>query len=268
MPTFDFLQGLDADLQQSLLNQLRDLWTHSSTALEGNTLTLGETKFLLEEGLTVAGKPLKDHQSVVGHARAIELLYQAAAQPVTVDLLFALHKAVQTEVVTDIDQPNGDWKRQHNGTYAINAQGQQVFIEFAEPDAVAELMKQWLTQLNSFYQKKQTLLECIQAYAKLHLGFVHIHPFFDGNGRMARLLCNLVLLWSGFPPVVIDVQKRQLYLRIIADYQLQVGQLQAGSTVWPREDLILPFNQFCQQAYQQTEALLSAAHQQQQKRHA
>jgi Fic family protein len=266
VPTFDFLQGLDADLNQSLLNQLRDRWTHSSTALEGNLLTLGETKFVIEEGLTVAGKPLKDHQSVVGHAKAIDLLYQAIANPITPDDLFLLHQAIQTEVVTDIYQPNGAWKKQHNGTYAINPQGQQVFIEFSAPDAVADLMQQWLQQLNYFYQKKQSLADCIHAYARLHLGFVHIHPFFDGNGRMARLLCNLVMLWSGYPPLVIDSQQRQAYLRLISDYQIRVGQLQAGSDIWPHPELLLPFNEFCQQAYEQTNALLIAARQQQAKR--
>lgn len=63
-----YLQTLDPDLRATLHTQLRDLWTHTSTALEGNTLTLGDTAFVLREGLTVAGKPLKDHQEVVGHA--------------------------------------------------------------------------------------------------------------------------------------------------------------------------------------------------------
>ena len=72
---FKFLDGLDADIRQSLLNQLRDLWTHNSTALEGNSLTLGETSFVIAEGLTVSGKPFKDHEEVVGHARAIDLIY-------------------------------------------------------------------------------------------------------------------------------------------------------------------------------------------------
>ena len=58
IPKLKALGELDRDLQQSLLNQIRDLWTHTSTALEGNTLTLGETKFVIEEGLTVSGKPL------------------------------------------------------------------------------------------------------------------------------------------------------------------------------------------------------------------
>jgi Fic family protein len=71
----EFFQHLVSDIKAALMAQLRDLWTHTSTAIEGNTLTLGETKFVIEEGLTVSGKPLKDHHEVVGHARAIELIY-------------------------------------------------------------------------------------------------------------------------------------------------------------------------------------------------
>ncbi len=68
--------GLDPDLRRVLLAQVWDLWTHGSTAIEGNMLTLGETKLVIEEGLTVSGKPLKDHQEVMRHARAIELIYR------------------------------------------------------------------------------------------------------------------------------------------------------------------------------------------------
>ncbi len=71
-----FLDGLNSELKNVLLTQLRNLWTHTSTAIEGNTLTLAETAFVLEEGLTVSGKPLKDHEEVVGHAKAIDLIYQ------------------------------------------------------------------------------------------------------------------------------------------------------------------------------------------------
>jgi len=68
---FNFLKILDNDIRDALLVQLRNLWTHTSTAIEGNTLTLGETAFVLEEGLTISGKPLKDHEEVVGHAKAV-----------------------------------------------------------------------------------------------------------------------------------------------------------------------------------------------------
>ena len=67
---FNFLKDLDNDISDALLIQFRNLWTHTSTAIEGNTLTLGETTFVLEEGLTVSGKPLKDHEEIVGHGKS------------------------------------------------------------------------------------------------------------------------------------------------------------------------------------------------------
>ena len=104
-----FLANLDPDLQKALMTQLRNLWTHTSTAIEGNTLTLGETAFVLEEGLTIAGKPLKDHEEVVGHARAIDLVYDLVKEgrELSEPDLFALHKAVQTEVIVDVYKPVG-----------------------------------------------------------------------------------------------------------------------------------------------------------------
>ena len=115
-----FLAGLDADLRQSLLNQIRDAWTHNSTALEGNSLSLGDTKFVIEEGLTVAGKPIKDHQEVIGHAAAITQIYDLLDRDVTADDLFALHRSVQAERVVDIHKPLGSWKVEPNGTYAVD----------------------------------------------------------------------------------------------------------------------------------------------------
>lgn len=114
----DFLHNLDSDLRAAVLTQIRNLWTHSSTAIEGNTLSLGETAFVLEEGLTVSGKPLKDHQEVVGHARAIDLLYDylREGKVLSESDLFALYKAVQTEVITDFYKPVGAWKKEPNST--------------------------------------------------------------------------------------------------------------------------------------------------------
>ncbi|MFN2257492.1 MAG: hypothetical protein ABR516_03350 [Desulfuromonadaceae bacterium] len=80
-----FYAGLDEDIKEILLKQIRNLWTHTSTAIEGNSLTLGDTEFILEEGLTVAGKPIRDHQDVIGHAKAIEVVYQLMDQDCITD---------------------------------------------------------------------------------------------------------------------------------------------------------------------------------------
>lgn len=260
------LQGLDRDIQQSLLNQFRDLWTHTSTALEGNTLTLGETKFVIEEGLTVSGKPLKDHQEVMGHARAIELVYQGLEEPVTETHLFEFHRAVQSEAVADIYKPYGAWKVEPNGTYAVTEDGKQTFIEYATPADVPVLMADWMAELNQLANLSLSEADAVDTYAKLHLGFVHVHPFWDGNGRLARLLSNIPALRSGYLPVVIDLRDRKEYIDTLARYELEAGQLSPDTGVWPTGAPDAAFRAFCRRAYQATHHLIKQASDQQSKR--
>jgi Fic family protein len=216
-----FYDGLDADLKAALLVQIRNLWTHTSTAIEGNTLTLGETDFVLSEGLTVAGKPLKDHQEIVGHARAIELVYgMLDRNAIAEEGLFDLHQAVLTETVTDIFSPAGAWKREPNSVSAVAPDGRQLVIEFPSPERIPDLMSRWLDRFNAL--APGTAEAAVEAYALSHLEFVSIHPFYDGNGRMARLLANLPVLRAGFPPLVVPREVRLEYLRSIAAYQLSV----------------------------------------------
>jgi Fic family protein len=257
--SFTFLMGLDNDLRRSLLNQLRDLWTHNSTAIEGNTLTLGDTHFVLEEGLTISGKPLKDHQEVIGHAKAIELLYRGLSEPLSESFVFDLHKAIQTENVTDIYKPVGAWKIETNGTYAITKEGSQTFIEYALPIYVSKLMSQLIEYVNGIDIERLTVANAHKYYARIHMGIVHIHPFWDGNGRIARLLANLPLLKAGLPPLVIPQAERREYIQILANYQIAVGQLDATSGVWPNTKQLKDFEHFCHLIYSTTKALVEKA---------
>lgn len=249
-----FLHQVPAPHRASLLKQLRDLWTHTSTALEGNTLTLGDTHFILEEGLTISGKPLKEHQEIVGHARAIDLIYQCLAGQLTQQQVFDLHRAVQSEVVTDIYKPIGGWKNEINGTYAVTSDNRQVFIEYAEPKEVPALMKQLIAAINN--AGEVSVDQAAQHYARIHAGLVHIHPFWDGNGRMARLLANIGLLKSGLPPLVIPVEQRRSYIQLLADYEIRVGQLSRHTGVWPDEDALQAFTDFCARQYSLTMELV------------
>lgn len=216
-----FYDGLDPDLKKVLLVQVRNLWTHTSTAIEGNTLTLGETDFVLSEGLTIAGKPLKDHKEVAGHARAIDLIYDLLERDAVSERdLFDLHLAVLTDTLTDIYSPAGAWKREPNSTNAVAPDGRQVIIEFPAPDAVPSLMEAWLERFNA--SSPLSADEAVEKYAVSHLELVSIHPFCDGNGRMARLLGNVPVLRTGLPPVMVPVERRLDYLRSIAAYQLSI----------------------------------------------
>lgn len=239
-----FLAGLDNDLRQSLLKQLRDLWTHNSTAIEGNTLTLGDTHFVLEEGLTISGKPLKDHQEVIGHARAIELIYQALSEPLSAAFIFNLHAAILSEKIIDIYKPIGAWKIETNGTYAITEEGTQTFIEYAFPVHVPLLMSELVDYVNSIDIETLNLGNAHQYYARIHMGIAHIHPFWDGNGRIARLIANLPLLKAGLPPLVIPQDQRREYIQALANYQISVGQLDETSSIWPGPQHLKALNIF------------------------
>ncbi|CAK0766365.1 hypothetical protein CCP3SC15_3470002 [Gammaproteobacteria bacterium] len=87
-------------------------------------------------------------------------------------------------------------------------------------------------------------------YADLHLAFVRIHPFADGNGRMARLLANLPVLKSGLPPILIDRIRRREYLLRLSSYDLQVGTIQIGKPLLPESELRDAFRQFCRECWQ------------------
>ena len=260
-PGFRFLAGLNASKRTALIKQLRDLWTHTSTAVEGNTLTLGDTHFVLEEGLTISGKPIKDHQEVIGHAKAIEILYQSLNRPITEDSVFELHKAVQTEDVTDIYKPNGAWKKEPNGTYVVTRNEQQVYIEYALPGDVPELMREILLEINTASEQKIEIGLAHKIYAKLHAGIAHTHPFWDGNGRMARLLSNIPLLRAGLPPIVIPNEERQTYIQLLAEYELSVGQISRNTGTWPEPTLLGEFEPFVEGCYSVTKLLVEKAHQ-------
>jgi Fic family protein len=252
-----FYDGLAPDLRASLLAQIRNLWTHTSTALEGNTLTLGETDFILSEGLTIAGKPLKDHREVVGHARAIDIVYELLDRDrLEYQDLFKLHAAVLTENVVDIFSPIGAWKRDPNSTNAIGPDGLQIIIEFPAPDRVPPLMEKWLARFNDLQAVSES--DAVDAYATLQLEFVSIHPFFDGNGRVARLVANIPVLRSGALPIVVPKERRLEYLRTIAAYQLSVPGFPNFDT-FPLNSERAAFTALCASFTGETQSLLAAA---------
>ncbi len=256
-----FLHNVEPTKRKALLAQLRDLWTHSSTAIEGNTLSLGDTNAILELGLTISGKPLREHHEVVGHAKAIDLIYTMSTEPLTKQQIFDLHKAVQLDVVMDIYAPVGEWKVEKNYANSITSTGKAVIIEYAEPQQIDALMTELVQTINQYDTSTITPNNAHETYAKLHLAFVHIHPFADGNGRLARLIANLPLLKAGLPPLLIDKDQRREYITLLADYQTSINAPSLESLAehgfWPEPDSITLFADFCNDCYQATVALLS-----------
>ena len=248
---FNFLQGKPVALQEQTLKLLRDFWTHNSTAIEGNTLTLGDTQFILDEGLTISGKPIREHQEIIGHATAIELLYRMLNTGVTASSIHDLHKAIQIDVINDIYKPYGAWKVEPNGTRTYGLSGKPIYLEYAHPRHVAKLMSEVIDFINSAAHLENTK-SCIHTYAMVHVAIAHIHPFWDGNGRIARLLANIPLLNAGLPPIVIPNERRQEYIQLLATYELSVGPLTGSTGVWPKRHALKDFEMFCRQCYEAT----------------
>jgi Fic family protein len=261
-----FLDGLSEDIKKNLLEQLRVLWTHTSTAIEGNTLTLGETAFVLSEGLTIRGKPLKDHRDVEGHARAVDLMYSLAKKDeITAADFFDLHKLVIGEQILDVYKPVGGWKKENNAVN-ITARGKQIMIEFSNFWEVPELMERWLQLLNAEIEPHKEPKDVLKSYARLHLSFVSIHPFWDGNGRIARLVSNLPCLKAGYPPILIEKERRYDYLTAIGEYQATHG-VPAPATAIIYEDASFDrFCSICEECWQSSLSLVEQARALQQKR--
>ncbi len=195
---------------KSLNDYFRIGFTYSSNALEGNTLTISETKILLEDGITVGGRPLKDCYEAVGHGCAYDYMLELARQPdmcITEDTIKKLHRLFYQKV--DIDQA---------GQY----RSIQVYISGTDyvppsPDEVPRLMQHLADQIHS----SRTTLHPIELAAMAHKRLVDIHPFSDGNGRTARLLMNLILVNAGYGVVSIPPVLRNDYINALSSSRHQ-----------------------------------------------
>lgn len=266
-----FLDNLDPDIRLGLVQRLRVEWTHQSTAIEGNTLTEGETAFVIGEGLTIAGKSLKEHQEVVGHARAIDLMMSMieADRRITREDLFALHHAVQTGVEIDIMKPVGQWKREPNGAMVVVEDRARFNDTYAAPEDVPALMNTWIARANAlmFDTPERSDAHALDACCELHAGFVRIHPFADGNGRMARLLCNLPVLRLGYPPLLVSRTVRTIYLRLLARWQMDIGRPLPATPLTPAHPALEELRRLFEQCWARSLQLVEEARTIQRNRH-
>jgi Fic family protein len=184
---------------QKIKESLTIEWTYNSNSIEGNTLTLRETQMVLQEGITVKGKSLREHFEAKNHEKAIDYLYSLVDESYTlrsIDIL-SLHELVLRMIE---DEFAG---RIRNGGVRITG------ANFVPPNAnkVSDL----LDELIYFVNTNPLGLNDIELATVFHHKLVWIHPFFDGNGRTVRLAMNLLLMRKGFPPAIILKNDRKKY---------------------------------------------------------
>jgi Fic family protein len=192
--------GVLARLRQNL-----DLeWIYNSNAIEGSTLTLQETRLILETGLTIGGKNLREHFEVINHREAITYVEDLVSQvaEITPFHVRQIHKLVLTQID---DENAGQYRKTPVRIAGAN---------YIPPDAweIPRLMTEW----GDWLTKGQVDQHPIVLAALAHHRLAAIHPFVDGNGRTARLVMNLVLMKHGYPPTVIERVHRQQYYRVLA----------------------------------------------------
>ena len=190
-------------LPPETLKSLREYYrvglTYTSNALEGNSLTESETKVVIEDGLTIEGKPLRDHYEAVGHAKAYDYIYQITEkESLSEDDILNLHRLFYQQIDAE--------KAGHYRNVKVYISGSRYAIS-ADSKIHDEMQK-----LVKWYNDNEKKLHPIELAATLHRRFVFIHPFVDGNARVARLLMNLALLRNGFTIAIIPAILRHEYI--------------------------------------------------------
>ena len=183
--------------------------TYTSNAIEGNTLSPVETTLVIEQGVTIGGKPLKDHLEALDHYDAIRYVRELARErtPLTESDVRNLHRLVVQRSRPDIACAYADTAR-----FVRTETGRHAFPSPTEIPALMGDFAGWLASAP----------DTPEAAFAAHLRLVEIHPFNDGNGRTARLLMNLILIRGGYPPIAVGPADRLAYIRALQ--QSQAGQ--------------------------------------------
>lgn len=187
----DDLRPLPFAAVKNLDEVIRIEWTYNSNAIEGNTLTLLETKLVLEEGLTIGGKKLREHFEVINHSEAIDFVQDVVKR--NNELTEYVIKSIHQLVLKNIEDENAGRYRMFNVLISGSQHTSPLFTVLSEK---MEKLVQW-------YHEQKDKLHPVELAARFHFQFVYIHPFTDGNGRTARLLMNLILMKYGFPPAIV-----------------------------------------------------------------
>lgn len=192
----DDKRPLPKDALKKLREEIRIAHTYHSNAIEGNTLSLQETKLVLEEGITIGGKSLREHLEVTGNANAFNRIEELARKKKDIDhvVVQEIHDIVTTGQLLDPGR-----YRTHN----VRIVGAKII----PPDfsKIISLMDDFIKEIKKMKNHR------IIVAAYLHYRFVTIHPFSDGNGRVARLLSNLYLMRYGYPPIILKKEDRMKY---------------------------------------------------------
>jgi Fic family protein len=196
----DSLRPLPKSVLEKLKNQFAIELAYNSNAIEGNTLTLRETRLVIEEGITISGKPLREHFEAINHQKAFGFLEGLTKKEsrITEQTIKEIHRIIQAGIDDE-----------YAGRYRdVNVRILGAVKSPPRFEKVPQRMKELVKRISSNPDR----LNVLEMAAYIHYSLVEIHPFTDGNGRTARLLMNLFLMRHGYPvTMVLKVDRKRYY---------------------------------------------------------
>ena len=244
----DFVRSILAECRAALLSGLEPGWTYNTTTLEGSTLTKSEVAQALADPKAKIAKRPAEH---VAAARAQDAAIKALGKwfgedrDFTKDDLFSLHTVLMQGSTVDSMKPVGTWKMEDNGT-PVRLDGRSQWNDhYAAAQHTGALMEVWLAEFN---QRREGAGDAFADHVWLHATFVRIHPFADGNGRMARLLANVPLVAGGHPVVDIPATARDRYLAALARWQFASGAPRPNAPLFTKEGELKDFIALCRES--------------------
>jgi Fic family protein len=197
-------------LPPSVVEKLREQFaiemTYNSNAIEGNRLTLQETQLVINEGITVKGKPLKDHLEAKNHYEAVKFLFSLLEKGKRHTISWHLIRSLQQLIVNESDpEVAGEYR---TGNVMI------LGSKHRPPEAIE--VPRLMQELVGWIQRNEGKMHPVELAAIAHYKITEIHPFFDGNGRTARLFMNLLLMQKGYPLVVVLKNDRRKFYAALA----------------------------------------------------
>ncbi len=216
---------IPVDVLKKINYKFRLEWNYTSNSMEGNSLTRSETRSVMVGNITVDGKPLKDILEIKGHDEVIVDILRIGKGELNISerRIREIHKVIMNEDDPAKRDMPGNWKKVNNYLYSYKKER----IDFAPPEDVPVLMHDLVNKLNAAQEKisrgdKDSVHPLVLA-SRFHLDFVTIHPFYDGNGRMSRILSNMILIANGYPPFYIKESERLAYYQYLGDIQAYGG---------------------------------------------
>ena len=244
-PDLDDARATLTECREALLSGLSVGWTYNTTTLEGNTLTEAEVaEVLAKPKAKIAKRPAEHVAAVRAQQAAIQAVgrWLGEDRPFTKDDLFALHTVLMQGSTVDSMKPIGAWKIEDNGT-PVRLGGKSRWNDnYAAAQHTGALMETWLTAFN---QRREGAGEPFEDYLWLHATFARIHPFADGNGRLARLLANVPLVASGQPVVDIPATAKDRYLAALARWQFACGAPRPNAPLYTKAGELKDFIALC-----------------------